>query len=359
MSKIPRLTATAVIVALVTLSAGQYGLAAADPTTEVKAESESGPAATAEPTGEASPDPAPGPEPAPDPKKEKKEKKPGRWAESGRPPGKIISNRWGFYVGGYAADVNTTASIGSGKLLGTTIRVEDDLGLGSDDRTIRAEGFYRFNPRHGLDFGYWALSRNGQNIIDEDIEFQDKIFSVGADIRTEFDTSWIRLAYKYSMVNNQRAEAGITAGFSTYRFKLALAGEAAFVDPNGVVGSIAFDTVEESIFVPVPTFGFFLTYAMRPRLLFKLKADLLDLHAGDLEGTVLDTTIGVEWYFSEHAGVGLLSNTMDIDVKDTGDNPWNIEYKQRGWVAYVTFVFGSNIDKKKPRILGTLVPTEG
>jgi hypothetical protein len=300
--------------------------------------------------------------PEPDPKEEKvkKEKKPGRWAESGRPPGKIISNRWGFYVGGYAADVTTSASVGSGKLLGASIRVEDDLGLGEDDQTIRAEGFYRFNPRHGLDFGYWGLSRNGQYEIRKEIKFQDKIFKVGADIRTEFDTSWFRLAYKYSMVNNRRAEAGITAGLSTYQFKLGLEGEATFVDPNGAAsGAIVIDTFEESIFAPVPTFGFFLTYAMRPRLLFKLNANLLDLSLGDLEGTVLDTSIGVEWYFSEHAGVGLMSNTMNIDVRNNGDSPWSIDYKQRGWVGYFTFVFGRNIDKKKPRILGTLVPTEG
>ena len=335
MTKAPHSAATAMIVALCLGTGVPSGLAAADPATDVNAETTADP--TAEAAAEASPEARE--------KKAKKEKKPGRWAESGRPPGRVISDRWGFYVGGYVADFTTDAAVGSGNVLGAVIRVEDDLGLGTDDQTFRAEGFYRFNPRHGLDFGVWSLSRNGLQTIDKEIEFEGKVFGVGARIDTEWDTSWFRLAYKYSMVNTRRAEAGITAGFSTYQFSIDLAGEVNLTDPNGVVTGTEFDSLTEEIFAPVPTFGFFLTYAMRPRLLFKLKADLMDLSLGDLEGNLIDTIVGVEWYFSRHVGIGLVNNSTNIEVKDTSDNPWAIDYKQQGWVGYFTFVFGSNIDK--------------
>ena len=167
---------------------------------------------------------------------------------------------------------------------------------------------------------------------------------MGANIESSFDTSFFRFAYKYSMVNTSRAEAGITAGFSTYNFKLALKGDISIEDPNGVLVT-NLDSVTESIVAPVPTIGFFLTYAMRPRLLFKVKADLLNLDTGDLEGRLLDTTVGVEWYFSRHVGVGLLSNSTSIEVKSLGTNPWSVDYSQRGWVGYFTFVFGSNVEK--------------
>ena len=334
MTKTPHLAATAVILALILGAGFQPGRAAAGPEAGGSAEAAADP--DAEASAEASPEPRK--------KKQKKEKKPGRWAESGRPPGRVISDRWGFYVGGFIADASTEAAIGSGRFLGATIRVEDDLGLKEDSSTFRAEGFYRFNPRHGLDIGFWSLSRDGQRTIDEEFEFQDKIIQVGADIASEFDTSYFRLAYKYSMVNTDRAEAGITAGFSTYNFRLALQGDISFVDPNGVLIT-NLDSVTERIVAPVPTIGFFLNYAMRPRLLFKLKADFLNLEAGDFEGRLLDTTFGVEWYFSRHVGVGLLSNSTSIEVKDRSENPWSVDYRQRGWVGYFTFVFGSNVDK--------------
>ena len=331
MNKISGLAAAPLIAILLLGTGGQLSLAAAEADAEVKAGAE------AEPDAEAAAEPDPDP-------KEKKEKKPGRWAESGRPPGKVISNRWGFYVGGFITDASTEAAIGSGNFLGAAIRVEDDLGLRKDSSSLRSEWFYRFNPRHGLDIGYWALSRKGQRIIDEEFEFQDKIIQANANIATDFKTSYFRLAYKYSMVNTDRAEAGITAGLSTYRFNLALKGDISIKDPNGVLQE-NFDAVTESFLAPVPTIGFFLTYAMRPRLLFRVKADFLNLETGDLSGRLLDTTLGVEWYFSEHVGVGLVGNSTAIEVRDRSDNPWTVNYNQRGWVGYFTFVFGSNTEK--------------
>jgi hypothetical protein len=343
MPKTPYLIAAAMIAALCLGAGIQPGLAATAAEAEVKAEAAADPEANTNAEATADPEAAAAADPSPEPK-QKKEKKPGRWAEGGRPPGRVVSDRWGFYVGGFIADASTEAAIGSGKLLGATIRIEDNLGLKEDSSTFRAEGFYRFNPRHGLDIGIWALSRDGERVIDEEFDFQGKIIQVGANIATEFDTSYFRLAYKYSMVNTDRAEAGITAGLSTYNFRLGLKGDISIADPNGVLQE-NFDSLTETILAPVPTIGFFLNYAMRPRLLFKLKADFLNIEIGDIEGRVLDTTFGVEWYFTRHVGVGLLSNSTSIEVADRSENPWSVDYRQRGWVGYFTFVFGSNIDK--------------
>jgi hypothetical protein len=193
-----------------------------------------------------------------------------------------------------------------------------------------------------MDFGLWTLSRDGTRVIDKSFIWDDREFLVGAEVRSEFDTSWFRAAYKYSILNTDRGEAGITAGFSAYEFDLALEGEARLVedgvpiDPPVLVGG----RTEESILAPVPTIGFFINYAMRPRLLLKVKADFFDLSVSGFEGHLVDTAIGIDWYFSRHVGIGLLSNVTNINIKDTGEDPFNVEYRQSGLVGYFTFVFG-------------------
>jgi hypothetical protein len=96
---------------------------------------------------------------------------------------------------------------------------------------------------------------------------------------------------------------------------------------------------EDDLLAPVPTFGIFLNYAFLPNLVFRVKADLIDLDVGDFEGKLTDTTVLLEWYFSRHVGVGLGVNRADIDVRDAGEDPFLIDLSQSGVLGYVSFAF--------------------
>jgi hypothetical protein len=250
-----------------------------------------------------------------------------------------ISDKFVLSLGTYLTDFETNASVGTGGVFGTFIRAEDDLGLDDDDTLFRVDGFYRFNPRHGLDFGFWTFNRDGAAIIADQIEFDGTLFDVGANVRSEFDSQWLRLGWRYSFFRSDRGEAGISAGLSTYDFEIALEGDATVSDGMGGT-TIVQDRAEDDLIAPVPTFGIFINYAITPRVIVKLKADFLDLQIDDLDGKVIDTTFLIEWYFSRHVGVGVGTNGTDIDIRDEGDDPFTIDYSVSGLMAYFTFSFG-------------------
>ena len=259
----------------------------------------------------------------------------------------VINDRWGFYLGGYLADFKTDAAVGSGNFIGAVIRAEDELGLNADDSTFRAEFYARFNDRHGIEGSLWSLSRTGSAILDQEIEWDDLIFTAEASVDSTWDTALVRLAYKYSMVNNGRTEAGLTVGLSTYSFDLTLEGLATIRSPSGDGPVILpgeeipeFVRSEEEVLAPVPTLGIFLKHAMHRRLHFLASVDFFDVTISDFEGNLLDASFGIEWYFSRHAGFGIGTNTTNIDVRKTGGESYKIDYTQSGLVGYFTFTFG-------------------
>ena len=251
---------------------------------------------------------------------------------------RVVDDKLVFRLGGYLTDFKTDASVGSGGVFGTALRLEDELLLDEDRSVARLDGFFRFNERHSLEFGFWSLNRTGLTAIDEQILFDGNTFAIDVTVASKFDTSWFRAGWRFSALRTERGEAGFSAGLSAYEFKVGLAGEATVSD--GVGGTtLAAIRAEEDIIAPVPTVGMFVTYAFKPKLILLLKADFLKLEVGDLEGNVLDTRVLLEWYFSKHFGLGVGTNTTEIEIKDVGDDPFSVDYRQSGFLGYVTVAF--------------------
>jgi hypothetical protein len=251
---------------------------------------------------------------------------------------RVLDDRWGISLGAYLTEVKTDASVGSSSGVGSLIRAEDQLGLDDDQSVVRMDGIFRLGKRQAIGLGLWTLNRDGQASIDEQIEFDGNVFDVGAELRSQFDTGWVRVDWRYNLLRTERGEAGLSAGLSVYRFDISLEGEATVSDG---MGGTTLDGIkaEDDLLAPVPTVGFFLTYALRPKLFLKVKADLLDLDVGDYEGKLTDATVLVEWYFSRHAGFGLGINRSDIEVRFTGDDPFRVSLNQSGLLGYFAFAF--------------------
>lgn len=248
---------------------------------------------------------------------------------------RVIKDKWVMSIGGYLVDFDTTAAVGSGTVIGTVVRLEDQLNLDSNKTFVRGDGFVRFNPRHAIGFGFWSLNRSGQNMLNQDITWDGIDYPLNAVLDSSFDVSWLRVDWRYSFLRSERGEAGFNAGFSTYDFSASLEGMGSI---NG--GTPATFKGEESITLPVPTFGIFVNFAITPNVLFKSWFTWLDLSVGDFDGQVSDVSILFEYYFSEHVGIGGGSARTNIEYKSTGNDPVSIDYKQSGFLGYFTFVWG-------------------
>ena len=252
-----------------------------------------------------------------------------------RPP--VLTRHWYVNTGGYLTDFTTDAAVGTGSSFGTTIRVEDELGVEADQSIFRLEGIFRFNERHSIDFGYWEATRSGRQEIDEDIEFDEVTFDLGAELETEADARYFRLGWRYSMIRSDRGEAGISAGLSTFEFGFALEGQGSISD--GMVTEAGNFREEESFIAPAPTIGIFVAYAFHPRVIFRAKLDYLDFDTGDIEGNLTETLMGIDWFFVEHVGVGAGILGTRLEFKDRSGDPLTVDYRQNGIMAYLATSF--------------------
>jgi hypothetical protein len=258
-------------------------------------------------------------------------------AEEAAPERRLLSDKVNVSLGGFVVDFNTDAQAGT-NLVGGLVQFEDDLALESDSSTVRLDGFYRFGPKHSIDFGYFSLNRTGLTVLDKQVEWNDVIYDLGAQISSGFDVDLFRVTYRYSFVNDGRTEAGFTAGLSTYDFSAVVDGEATVDDGSGGQ-TIQRVRAEEAVLAPIPAIGVFIVHAFSPKWILRIDAGVFDLESGDYSGRVVDSRIMIDYYFTRHVGIGAGKSTTDMDFRAEGTDGFAVEYKQDGLLAYVSVVF--------------------
>jgi hypothetical protein len=214
--------------------------------------------------------------------------------------------------------------------LGTTINLEDDLGLESDDTTARVDGVFRFGSqqRQRIDATYFGLSREAQRIIDREIQFGDRVFPINADIRAKLDLNIFKLDYTYMFYQSDTAEVGASIGIFG-------------VDQSASLSEVSLGGVESGdVTFPLPTLGLRGDIGLWPRITLRASGDVFFIEVGDYSGELYDLLVALEYDVFEHVGVGLGYNYADLGVsanRDAGEIDLDVAYD--GALAYVKLAF--------------------
>ena len=99
--------------------------------------------------------------------------------------------------------------------LGTVIDYDRDLS-GEDGESIpRIDAYYRFNPRHRINFTAFSIDRKGTRTlaIDPPIVIDGEDFS-GGTINSDIKYTLYKLGYAYSFYHSPKVELSITAGLN-------------------------------------------------------------------------------------------------------------------------------------------------
>ncbi len=95
------------------------------------------------------------------------------------------------------------------------------------------------------------------------------------------------------------------------------------------------------MFAPLPTLGFAVAYKILPRLTGRLQTDYFYININDIEGSMAELFIGLEYRLFEHFGIGTSFNRLwlDIDYKSGKSNGWAVDAKWNGWMGYGAIYF--------------------
>ncbi len=238
-------------------------------------------------------------------------------------------------LGSFVSSTDSTVRL-SAKGVGIGINVEEALGLDTTQTVFRAGGLWRFsdNRRHRADLSWFALRRDGNKQLGQDITIDGVTYPTGSQINTSFDLDVYKASYSYSFFQDDRVDIG--AGIGLYimplRFELSASGLV-----NG--------HVSESITAPLPVVGIRADFALTPKWFFKTNFDVFYLEYEQFKGVVYDTTVGLEYKAFKRVGLGLALENFNLTVEAEGeDYPeidlfGKIEYQYIGAMLYAKVYF--------------------
>lgn len=241
------------------------------------------------------------------------------------------SERGGISLGAFITDRNTEARLDSETLgMGTVIDVEDDLGLDSSDTVARLDAYYRFNPRHRIDFSIFDLSRDATATIDRSIQFGDEIFDINSTVSSEYDLTIYKIAYTYSFLQRDNGYLGVAGGL------YVLSNDISLTDAN--TGQFESD----GLTAPLPVIGLRGDYRLTPRLMLRSSAELFAIEYDNVDGRLFDFYIGLDYHFHDNFAVGLGYNNVSLDV-DADGSEFNgaLDWLYDGVLLSVAYSFGS------------------
>lgn len=238
-----------------------------------------------------------------------------------------LFDRFSIEAGARSNSFDTTIRIDAialGMELGTTIDVEDGLGLESEEDNYDLALDWRVGRRHLLSAGWASHDREGRRTLSDAIQIGDTLFPVDVTVHTSFDIETLTVQYHFYPVLTDRTAFGVGVGARRYEVAAAVSADllqlAEAADVSG----------------PMPYLGIDFRYGIAPRWRLRTRAGAFDIEIDELSGTQLLAELAIEYKALKHLGLGIAGDLGQLDV-ETSDDDWagKIESDIVGFRAFV------------------------
>ena len=241
-------------------------------------------------------------------------------------PDKYMVRFGSYIVDGADTQFSVTSNIGG---LGTVIDYSRDLGGESRDTIPRIDAYYRFNPRHRIDFTAFSIGRKGSTTLAIDVTIDGVDYSANEVINSEINYTLYKLGYAYSFYHSSKVELSVTAGLNFTDYDLS------FSDTTGANASTAGFTA------PLPMFGLRMGYAITPKWSVNYVAEAFFIELEDtVRGALQNYELNIEYKlfknFAIGAGLARLGSSLEVN-----DDDWvgSVSDSYRGYTVFGTLYF--------------------
>lgn len=227
-----------------------------------------------------------------------------------------FDDRVAIQVGAYFANVDSAFQIGlpnGGP--GTSVDLEDDLGLDRNAVRPAVEIGWRINDDWVLTGEFYALGRESTRRLEREITIGDTTYPVNGRVTGGFDSDVYRLTITNLVFQRPTFEFGVAGGVHMTDFVL-------FVEGEGSVGGNpgAFRQERRRLFAPLPTIGGIFRWQPTGRITVSANVDWLSLTIGDYSGRLINAEAGAAYRVWRRVDVGVLLRRVDYRVDVSRDN---------------------------------------
>lgn len=236
-----------------------------------------------------------------------------------------------FEMGGtyWAGSIGTQIRYdGSGGVPGTTVSAEHLLGL--DDR-LREAGFdlmFRLTERNRLRVDYLGLTRHGDVVLNQPVQFGDNLYAINDRVQTSFDLRLLGLDYTHSFLKTERFEFG--AGLAVHLVQTNEQGE---VTARRLTQS--FDKVGA-----LPTLAADGTWRISTRFAATARGEYVAVHTSGIDGSFGIYHFDLQYRALPNLTAGLgYTNLHALVNSDSGSFSGRIDLKLKGPEFFVRASF--------------------
>lgn len=216
---------------------------------------------------------------------------------------------------------------------------ENDFDYNEYESTLSVDFYYRFskNKKWSVAFEYFGVKTSNQQVLESEIEWDDTIYPVGAEVEAGFDFNLYRVFFGRTISRGDKHELIGGLGIHAINIRAYLQG-IAYLGDDDIELDLVFKPV--SIIAPVPNVGVKYIYAPNSKWTLGARVDWFSLNTGTYNGYLWNIAPSVTYTPFKHAGLGVsyryFNTSLEID-----ENAWhgNIDFLYHGPLFYLTINF--------------------
>lgn len=248
-----------------------------------------------------------------------------------------LSDNFLVTVGAFISDKSFEISADGGIAgdIGDRIDFGNALSVDASTTQFNAQLRWKFGKQRkwSLWGQYFKTDSSGESVLDEDIHWQDIFFGEGTFVGAGVDMEIARVFIGRNIIKNEQHDLGIGIGVHILDIGAYIEGEVIFED-----GSSEFRRGDAKTSQPLPNVGFWYNYSPARNWLLHARVDWISANIGDYDGTLWNTSIGVNYQAFRNVGFDLAYQFFDLNFGIDKSN-WvgGIDMKYQGPVISATF----------------------
>jgi hypothetical protein len=226
----------------------------------------------------------------------------------------ILSSKFIINAGLYIPSKSLKISANGNSVTNEEIDFGKTFKFGNKEYTFATNFIWRFSKSHRWSVGleYFKISNRKQTSLDREIEWDDTVYPVGAEVEAGITYSLYRILFGYAISQGEQHEFGVGLGIHAMDIKSFIEGKAYLGDD---VGEFDLDKRSVSAIAPVPNLGLWYFYAPHYKWAVTARIDWFAIKINDIDGSLWNLAPGIKFQAWDHIGFGLNYRFFQTKIK--------------------------------------------